>query len=205
MNFIKIVFYQILVLLCVCKFSIGQFMKIPIGTSIKNSQYIFEGRVISSTPFLAADSNIYTSNIVKISKIFKGNIRCGDIEITTQQDAHLPGTTKHGNAGIGNNILVFDGSGLYKGNTGIFLCTKTYMASLSAPKENPKNIQLYVNTMLYQIQNGDTLAVSSGDTSFPSVNAAREFFCSQTGHLFTSCGTFSEPNIRGGVIQENLK
>ena len=62
----------------------GQVIPQPILTIIDSSAYIFEGEVIRSESYWTDDHDfIYTSATVEISKIFKGNLVCGTIEVLT--------------------------------------------------------------------------------------------------------------------------
>jgi len=56
----------------------------PLIDRYNSVDYIFEGQVIQSHPYLTADGlTIYTSNVIQIFKVFKGNISCGTIEMIT--------------------------------------------------------------------------------------------------------------------------
>lgn len=62
----------------------GQEIPIDIIDRINAVDYIFEGEVISSTPYRTGDERyIYTSNTIKISKILKGDLTCGTVELIT--------------------------------------------------------------------------------------------------------------------------
>ena len=62
----------------------AQISFIDYATRVAHCNYIFEGKVVQSTPYYKNDiTYIYTSNTVQISKIFKGNISCGTVEIIT--------------------------------------------------------------------------------------------------------------------------
>ena len=82
---------------------------------INQVDYIFEGIVLESTSYYSDnDRYIRTSNLVEITKILKGNLTCGTVEIITN------GGT------IGNKELSISHSlELYKNNMGIFLCDLT--------------------------------------------------------------------------------
>ncbi len=54
---------------------------IPIDTVIKRSPIIIEGKVISVPPAYWADRTIYTSYIIQVYKVFKGNLTTQYIEI----------------------------------------------------------------------------------------------------------------------------
>jgi hypothetical protein len=77
--------YFILTTLITSITTYAQVEKVDYITRIMQSAYIFEGQVISSTPYYnAANDHIYTSNTIQISKIFKGALECGTIEIITE-------------------------------------------------------------------------------------------------------------------------
>jgi hypothetical protein len=51
---------------------------------VASTNYIFEGVVIKTQPYETHDEKtIYTSNIIQVTKIFKGNLSCGTIEMIT--------------------------------------------------------------------------------------------------------------------------
>jgi PKD repeat protein len=59
--------------------------EVPLNERIQASNYIVEARVVSQTPFWDAEQqHIYTSNILEVYKIFKGQISQNEIEIVTQ-------------------------------------------------------------------------------------------------------------------------
>ncbi len=74
----------ILLLLTANLKSYGQEIPIDIIDRVNAVDYIFEGEVIKSTPYKTANGRyIYTSNTIEISKILKGNLKCGTIELIT--------------------------------------------------------------------------------------------------------------------------
>ena len=93
----------------------SQEIPISILDRINQVDYIFEGVVLESKSYYT-DNNRYirTSNLVEITKVLKGSITCGTVEIIT-------------NGGIiGNKELSISHSlELYKNNMGIFLCDLT--------------------------------------------------------------------------------
>jgi hypothetical protein len=79
---------------------------------VNAADYIFEGKVISSKPYKTADKKkIYTSNAIQITKIFKGNLTCGTVEVITNGGQVDDLISKH------SEFLE-----LKEGYTGIFLC-----------------------------------------------------------------------------------
>jgi hypothetical protein len=77
--------------------------------------FIFEGVVINSEPYYNNNgSYIYTSNTVEITRILKGDIECGTIEIITE-GGHIQDTEHE----ISHSLTITEGS------RGIFLCTET--------------------------------------------------------------------------------
>lgn len=78
---------NILLLFCVLSAVIcrSQITYENLVTIFMGSDYIFEGQVIRSDPYLTQNGQmIYTSNTVEISKIFKGDLVCGTIELITE-------------------------------------------------------------------------------------------------------------------------
>ena len=83
------------------------------------TSFIFEGEVIKSEGY-RGDGNIFTSNIVRIDKIFKGSdsIKSGTIEVITE------------GGNFGNQVEVISDAGvptgaLGAGGKGIFFCNKS--------------------------------------------------------------------------------
>ena len=63
---------------------LGQEIPIDIIDRINAVDYIFEGKVINSTPYKTANGKyIYTSNTIEISKVLKGDLSCGTVELIT--------------------------------------------------------------------------------------------------------------------------
>ncbi|HIP35310.1 MAG TPA: T9SS type A sorting domain-containing protein [Crocinitomix sp.] len=93
----------------------GQEIPISIIDRINSVNYIFEGEVISSEPYFSHDGRyIHTSNTVEITKLLKGDIECGTIEIITL-----------GGDMISERLEVTHTLTLSKGSKGIFLCSQT--------------------------------------------------------------------------------
>jgi hypothetical protein len=67
-----------------CVNLIAQEIPIDILTRVNAVDYIFEGRVIKSTPYSTSNGRfVHTSNTIQILKVLKGNITCGTIELIT--------------------------------------------------------------------------------------------------------------------------
>ncbi len=93
----------------------GQVIKIAVPAIVNDAAYIFEGTVIRSDSYWATQERmIYTSHTVQISKIFKGNITCGTIEIITEG-----GVTPDMQLTISHNLE------LRVGDQGLFFCQNT--------------------------------------------------------------------------------
>ena len=93
----------------------AQLIKIPIPDKVLMSSYIFEGEVIRKDCYYNQHQDfIYTSYTVHISKIFKGDINCGTIEIIS-----TGGTVGDESYMISHN-LDFE-----NGDIGTFLCIPT--------------------------------------------------------------------------------
>ncbi len=167
-----------------------------ISFDIIYSPYIFEGKVLNAIGFRSpySDSIIYTSSIVHITRVFKGDINCGDIEIV-----NIGGW-------YGNNFLWVEGAlSLYPGQEGIFMCNITGRPSLQTTKENPypympfneQESFLEYDTLHY-FNNTDTVKYYDyGLMQGYSPHAIYELLVNQTGHYPQLCykDTFNDPLI----------
>jgi hypothetical protein len=103
------------VLILTLNFVFGQEIPISIVDRLNSVNFIFEGTVIHSEAYFDGNgAYIYTSNTVEISRILKGEIECGTIEIITQG----------GQVG-GESVQVSHSLQLIEGSMGIFLCDET--------------------------------------------------------------------------------
>jgi hypothetical protein len=112
----------------------GQEIPIDIVDRVNAVNYIFEGTVINSQPYYNSTGDyIYTSNTVEISKILKGDISCGTIEIITVGGQ------------VGNQELdVSHALQLIEGSIGVFLCTETDLPTSIIdfyPETNPETLE----------------------------------------------------------------
>lgn len=104
-----------ILLLLLANITFCQEIPLNIVNRINDVNFIFEGRVINSEPYYAHNGGyIYTSNTVEITKILKGEIECGTIEILTEG-----GTVANERLEISHSLELIEGS------SGIFLCTET--------------------------------------------------------------------------------
>ncbi len=102
---------------------------------VNNADYIFEGQVIKTNSYWNKDSNkIYTSNVVQISRIFKGDLQCGTVELITN------GGTVDDKTECNSHYITMS-----EGTTGIFLCG-----------QNEKQLS---PTAFYQFSNPDKLTM----------------------------------------------
>ncbi|MBW8050950.1 MAG: hypothetical protein FVQ77_11555 [Cytophagales bacterium] len=63
----------------------AQLYHVTLDQRIENSKIIFEGKVISKKSFWDVDNyNIYTSNIIEVYKVFKGNLKFSHVEVITE-------------------------------------------------------------------------------------------------------------------------
>ena len=79
----KINFIILASMLSLFSFSQNSEKKTMADNAVNKSSYIFIGELISSKPFYTKEKAIYTSNIVAIKSILKGNLTIGTIEIIT--------------------------------------------------------------------------------------------------------------------------
>lgn len=90
----------------------AQLYKIPMQDKIISSGYVFEGEVIRSDSYWnQAEDMIYTSHTIQISKIFKGDLVCGTVEVIT-----------YGGEANGERIDITHHLVLQDGDVGTFLC-----------------------------------------------------------------------------------
>jgi hypothetical protein len=97
----------------------AQLYKIAIENKIDKASLIVEGKVVSQQSFWNAEHTlIYTSNIVRVYKLFKGKIISKEIEVLTQGGS------------VGNRCLVVsDLLQLRKNEIGMFFCTESSLHS----------------------------------------------------------------------------
>lgn len=93
----------------------AQLIPVEINRIVNNSEYIFEGEVIRGDSYwnISVDK-IYTSYTINISKIFKGNLVCGTVEILTEG-----GSVGDDSWYLSHNIR------LSVGDKGIFACNQS--------------------------------------------------------------------------------
>jgi len=133
----------------------GQLAEISLDSCIKESDFIFEGTVISETGFTPPDSSwLYFSDIVKVSKVLKGNIQCGTVEIINEASSWRNG-----------DISDVPG-GCNLGDQGIFMCTKeTFWPYLTPPTENPYPLNMY-----YGRDHFTSYLINGNDTTIQSLD-----------------------------------
>jgi len=139
----------------------GQQYEVPLNERIDSSAYIFEGRVLSTFSYPKPNSTIMcNSAIVQISKIFKGNLTCGTIQIV------FPGEIIIKKAKEPFNIDMVQSSdenrlSLRKGAKGIFFCIKTELPERKITVTNSIGVDTYAagqGFLGYQIINGKGVA-----------------------------------------------
>lgn len=113
-----------------------------IATRAMDAQFIFEGTVIKSKSYTPdSGKTILTSNTIEISKIFKGDLQCGTVEIITLG----------GNVGKTATLLSHNLT-LRTGMMGIFLCNSTSREESPIDfytENNPVKLQVGFNQQGY--------------------------------------------------------
>ena len=163
---------------------------VPLDTLLRNSPYIFEGTVVSNQCFLAPDGNIYTSNIVKVTKIIYGNVNCGNVEIVT-----VGGTVDSITEWVTGALA------MNPGGSGIVFCIPSQWPSLTAPAENPIALSVFADRqgvlpygLTYSLNphpdDDSALAFwNKGDLHFfTGHRAALDSFQDIFGHGYINCG-----------------
>lgn len=101
-----------LLILSFCLNLNGQMIQVSLDNKITNANYIFEGEIIDKESFFdEKDGLIYTSHIVSVSQLFKGNLKTDIVKIIT-----LGGVTDELILETSNGIA------LQIGNEGVFFC-----------------------------------------------------------------------------------
>jgi hypothetical protein len=104
----------------------AQYIEVPLERKIQNAPFIFEGEVISSQSFMPEEQKIiYTSHVIKISKILKGDFPNDEVEIIT-----VGGSVNGLRLDVTNNLMLHDGW------EGIFFCRNTVRPSLNRSNSN---------------------------------------------------------------------
>jgi len=163
------------------KAALSSIVEIPLDSSIKSSSFIFEGIIISSNAFVASDSQVYTASIVRISKIFKGKIACGNIEVITAGGV----VGQRGLHEWVEDAFTLSGSGY----GGIFMCSPCRF-SYNVPRENPVALCPYAgrqSVILYDLSSGDTIPHSTPEYIFKNVYSLYNLIEIKTGHKYSLC------------------
>lgn len=105
--FLSLIFFTIII-------SKGQELPKDLIDRANSTDYIFEGKVISQNSYITSNRKILTSNTILISKILKGNIECGTIELITN-GGNVNNRTSYSHHRLKLNI----------DDMGIFLCSNT--------------------------------------------------------------------------------
>jgi hypothetical protein len=198
-NFKKIFLLQVVLLLGFYHSAVCQIIHVPFDSCIKNAEFIFEGMVVSSKSYETPDSNVYTASIVKISKIFKGRLKCGNVEIITMGGR------------VGNEIVDIEDGFMLSGTGygGVFMCSESLFPALNAPRENPKALDVYAGSqsfVLYKIHKKDTIP---GEV-FKTTSALYKYIESKTGRDYSSCEISNEimtlppvESIHNEIVEQN--
>ncbi len=114
----------------------AQLVKISIPDKVLMSSYIFEGEVIRKDSYYNQNQDfIYTSYTIDISKIFKGDINCGTIEIISE-----------GGEMAGESLLISHNLDLENGDVGTFMCIPTNREASAIdfyPETNNLTLEIY--------------------------------------------------------------
>ncbi|MCZ2130266.1 MAG: T9SS type A sorting domain-containing protein [Bacteroidia bacterium] len=181
----------------------AQEIPLDIVDRINTVDYIFEGEVLNSQSYqLSTSHEIYTSNLIKISKIFKGDLECGTVELITT-------------GGIINNILSRTSHTLQpeRGDKGIFLCKANWRDAPPNNFWNATNNQLLgayfedQSFISYSIENNQIIAhdvLGSFDSLAQVYNLAQII----TGFNYIVCNEelnfISKPNIPNPDLTETF-
>lgn len=103
----------------------AQLQAVPLEQRVENSSLVFEGKVVRKSSFWDTDRrHIYTSNLVSVYKVFKGELSNSIVEVIT-----IGGI-------VGNQMeKVSYGLDLQEGSIGVFTCIPN-KAKLSTSSKN---------------------------------------------------------------------
>jgi hypothetical protein len=120
----KILLFFIVLILISTDLS-AQLQAVPLEQRVENSSLVFEGKVLRKSSFWDTDRrHIYTSNLVSVYKVFKGELSNSIVEVIT-----IGGI-------VGNQMeKVSYGLDLQEGSVGVFTCIPN-KAKLAASSKN---------------------------------------------------------------------
>jgi hypothetical protein len=187
------------VLILTLNFVFGNEIPLPIQDRINAVNFIFEGKVINSEAYFAYDgAYIHTSNTVEITRILKGDIQCGTIEIIT-------------NGGlVGNEELEVSHSlQLIEGSTGIFLCTETDAPTSIVdfyPETNLEKLEATFENQSFIRYWWDGQGINAADIwmNYDSLAALYNATEVITGLTFIDCSASSNLIYNGLPTQSNI-
>ncbi len=161
------------------------------NTEISRVDYIFEGRYLSSKCFKSDGyHNVYTSSLYEINKVFKGNLKCGKVEIIS-----AGGT-------VGRDItMVEDGPSM--SSIGIIMTYSSSVPSFMHLKNNP--VPLVAENMIEYRHDWLKHSYSYFSFFFPNRQAIYDTLVRVIGHRYASCGDsvsreFNEADKKGMPI-----
>jgi hypothetical protein len=177
---------------------------VPLKERIDSATYIVEGTIVSSKAFIHYDStgtghNIYTAGIVAISKILKGNLNCGHVQVVIEGGVV-------GNEGQRNSE---DPTELNVGGKGIFLLTDADVPHYDTSLENSNITELYDGGGLGLLTYVGPDAVRDMFHVYHDLDSLYSFISLRSGYTYTDCGDVfikpkGKPNFNGND-QPNYK
>lgn len=157
-NFSAIRGATLLLLLFAFSGSFAQLIPISLDQRVTNSTTIFEGKVLSSKSYWDDKrANIYTSNIVEVYKVFKGNLTAATVEVITE--GGTVGTEKQS---------VTHTLELENGYVGVFMANNYTVK----PLQNPtlKSYRTYSDSQGFINYNLSEMSASDVFTTYENIN-----------------------------------
>jgi hypothetical protein len=140
----------------------AQLQAVPLEQRVEKSTLVFEGKVLRKSSFWDTDRrHIYTSNLVTVYKVFKGELSNSNVEVIT-----IGGM-------VGNQMeKVSYGLDLQEGSVGVFTCipNNTKLASSS------KNLQLRPYAEIQGFIHYDLATGTARDVFKVYKNVSREIY-----------------------------
>ncbi len=145
----------------------------PLDSEIHQSPYIFEAHKISEKSFQPKPGGkVYKSVVYEISKVFKGNLKCGKIEMIIDEK-YL------------NDIDFALSGGLPISDTGIVLADSSFFPSLMHFKDNP--IPVVVREMIEYNHHGSNQYFEYFQSQFVNKQSIYDTLVRAIGHDYISC------------------
>jgi len=171
--------------------SSAQIREVPLNELLDNSTYIFEGSVLSTSQVWNRDSSWnYAFAIVQITKVFKGGLACGTIEVIMPGNEPIK-KSKEKDGSVNLQVIESEHGELRleTGQKGIFLCNKTKLPTKADTLTNRIATESYAGQqgfIQYTSNNHKTVAHRFSST-YNDLDSLYLLIDSRTGIMHSNC------------------